>query len=245
MAVYKCKMCGDQLNVSDDMLVCECASCGTVQSVDAPRSAGAGGKSSASALMRRMKMCLEDGDFAAAGRCADKVLDTQPENAQAYLGKLLAAYGCRRLDDLNCADIAFYIDSNYKRAVQFGTPGLKKELERVWQNAKARDQEIRDLEQAREIERQQAARAEENYRRAKRLYDTCMNSRDLEQACALFKSCGDYLDAQSLAETCGRRLQKSQHGKTAKNILWFIVAVFFLIMVSLVFFGVIGACCLM
>ena len=88
-------------------------------------------------------------------------------------------------------------------------------------------------------------RAEENYRRAKRLYDTCMNSRDLEQACALFKSCGDYLDAQSLAETCGRRLQKSQHGKTAKNILWFIVAVFFLIMVSLVFFGVIGACCLM
>lgn len=41
-------------------------------------------------LLKRAFMFLEDGDWESADKYCEKVLDIDPENAQAYLGKLLA-----------------------------------------------------------------------------------------------------------------------------------------------------------
>lgn len=41
-------------------------------------------------LLKRAFMFLEDGDFGSANEYCEKVLDIDPENAEAYLGKLMA-----------------------------------------------------------------------------------------------------------------------------------------------------------
>ena len=44
------------------------------------------------ALLRRAELFLEDGSFSEASEYYDKVLDMEPENADAYLGKVLARF---------------------------------------------------------------------------------------------------------------------------------------------------------
>ena len=71
-------------------------------------------------LLRRAFMFLEDGEWDRADDFCEQVLNQEPENAQAYLGKLMAELRVRRLEDLsNCAQ-PFNNNNNYQRAVRFG-----------------------------------------------------------------------------------------------------------------------------
>ena len=57
------------------------------------------------------------------------MLDIDPENAQAYLGKLMAELKVRRRDELkNCAE-PFDGSGNYQRAFRFGDASLKEQLD--------------------------------------------------------------------------------------------------------------------
>ena len=75
---------------------------------------------SAAPLLRRAFMFLEDGDWAKADDFCEQVLNLDPENAQAYLGKLMAELKVRRQEELPDCAKPFDGSSNYQKAVRFG-----------------------------------------------------------------------------------------------------------------------------
>ena len=86
-------------------------------------------KSAAEPLLTRAFMFLEDGNWKEADKYCEKVLDQDPENAQAYLGKLMAECCVRRKEELKDCRESFDDSSNFKKVVRFGDKQLVDELE--------------------------------------------------------------------------------------------------------------------
>ena len=79
-------------------------------------------------LLKRAFMFLEDGDFESANEYCEKVLDQDPENAEAYLGKLMVNVHARRKGNLaNCGE-SYIHNRNYQKALRFGDESLQSEL---------------------------------------------------------------------------------------------------------------------
>ena len=98
-------------------------------------------------------MFLEDGDFVRADEFCEQVLNVDPENDKAYLGKLMAELRVKTQDRLaDCAE-PFDTKNNYKKIVRFADENLKNtlsgyldaindrnknaEIEKVYQSAKS------------------------------------------------------------------------------------------------------------
>ena len=79
-------------------------------------------------LLKRAFIFLEDGDWSSADEYCEKVLDLDPECAQAYLGKLMAELHIRRQSDLQNCEVDLDSNDNYRRVVRFGDEPLKAEL---------------------------------------------------------------------------------------------------------------------
>ncbi len=92
MELFKCEMCGAPLEVSDSQSIVECEYCGTKQTVHK--------HSDSDPLLKRAYMYLEDGEWKLANKYCEKVLDQNPENAEAYLIKLMAKLWRRRKESL-------------------------------------------------------------------------------------------------------------------------------------------------
>ena len=117
-------------------------------SADAPKAAAketvvvSGGNAAVEPLLKRAFMFLEDGNWQEADTYCEKVLDQDPENAQAYLGKLMAQLHIATKEELpNCATELTQND-NYQKALRFADDALHTMLteanEQIWRrNAKA------------------------------------------------------------------------------------------------------------
>lgn len=101
------------------------------------------GNSSVEPLLKRAFMFLEDGNWASADEYCEKVLDANPENAQAYVGKLMASLHVRRREGLKDIDEPFEGDINYVKAVRFGDEALAKELRGCIEHIKRRNEDAR------------------------------------------------------------------------------------------------------
>ncbi len=88
----------------------------------------ASGGTKINALLRRVSLFLEDGDWDSADEYCEKVLDNDPENAQAYLGKLMAVLKVRKRDDLKNQAEPFDNNVIYKNVQRFGDDTLKAEM---------------------------------------------------------------------------------------------------------------------
>ena len=86
------------------------------------------GAANAASLLRRGELALEDKRWDEAVQYYDRVLDIEPENADAYLGKLLAKYQCTSIERLKTAAKAFDHDTDFNRLLRFGNGALKAEL---------------------------------------------------------------------------------------------------------------------
>lgn len=83
-----------------------------------------------SPTLRRAFILVEDGEWEKADIYFERVLDEEPENAYAYLGKLLVEYHVDSTEQLrNAPDISS--NKLYRRAVQYSDADLKKELQRL------------------------------------------------------------------------------------------------------------------
>lgn len=106
-----------------------------IASVDEPKAAVKetvvvnSGSSSVEPLLKRAFMFLEDREWEEADKYCEKVLDIDPENAKAYLGKLMAECCVRRKEDLKDCQESFDDSSNFKKVVRFGDKQLVDELE--------------------------------------------------------------------------------------------------------------------
>ena len=86
------------------------------------------GNANEESLLKRAFMFLEDGDWSAADEYCEKVLDIDPENVRAYLGKLMAECRACRLEDLQNCEQPFDGSGNYEKVLRFADPKLAETL---------------------------------------------------------------------------------------------------------------------
>ena len=141
----------------------------------------------AAPLLRRSFIFLEDGNWDNADRYCEKVLDIEPECAEAYLGKLMAELHVHKQDDLKNLFIPFDDSNNYQRAIRFADEELKKELTGYIEHINVRNEN---------------ARLEDIYSRAKDILDTDNPESAYKEAAQLFESISEYKDSASLVEKC-------------------------------------------
>ena len=121
MAVFKCKMCGGSLEVSEGMTVCECEYCGTQQTVP---SADNEKKVNLFNRANRLRIASE---FDKAAGIYESIVSEFPEEAEAYWGLCLCKYGIEYVDDPATANKiptchrtsyeSIFNDTNYKAAL--------------------------------------------------------------------------------------------------------------------------------
>ena len=83
-----------------------------------------GGNATVAPLLKRAFMFLEDGNWQEADAYCEKVLDQEPENAQAYVGKLMVELRVRKQADLGRYAKPFEFSDNYRKAIRFGDESL-------------------------------------------------------------------------------------------------------------------------
>jgi len=72
------------------------------------------------ALLQRAFLTIEDGDWAKADALLEKVLNAEPTNAKAYIGKLMIECKIRQEENLpDCGDHTFTDSLNYNKALRF------------------------------------------------------------------------------------------------------------------------------
>ena len=87
-----------------------------------------GGSANVAPLLKRVFMFLEDSNWEEADEYCEKVLDQDPENAQAYLGKLMAELEVRKPEQLADCKTPFDKSINYQKVIRFGDEKLTKTL---------------------------------------------------------------------------------------------------------------------
>ena len=144
------------------------------------------GNANEESLLKRAFMFLEDGDWSTADEYCEKVLDIDPENARAYLGKLMAECRACRLEDLQNCRQPFDGSGNYNKILRFAEPKLietlkgyiahinernehdllererKAEEERLEQERKAEEERLERERKAEEERLEQERKAEED-----------------------------------------------------------------------------------
>ena len=81
-----------------------------------------------SPLLRRAFIFLEDKDFVKANEYAERVLDEDPEDALAYLVKLLVSYKVSKRHELGNLNVSYENNLNYEKIMRYGDEELKREV---------------------------------------------------------------------------------------------------------------------
>jgi len=148
----------------------------------------------ATPLLKRAFMFLEDGDFERADDFLEQVLNQDPENAQAYLGKLMVELRVLRQSDLaNCAN-SFESSRNYQKAMRFADATLAADLKRYIATIKERN-----------AKKAEEARKESLYLGAMDEYKT-NNIPRLQNAIKVFTSLSGYKDSDECVRLCETKI---------------------------------------
>ncbi|MDY6017558.1 MAG: TIR domain-containing protein, partial [Oscillospiraceae bacterium] len=146
-----------------------------------------GGNANIAPLLERAFMFLEDGDWQSADEYCEKVLDIDPKNATAYLGKLLSELRVRNQETLKEQAEPFDYSNNYQKAVRFADAKLKTALAGYIEHINTRNEN---------------ARLDSIYTRAKKAMSSANTESDYKKTAHLFESISEYQDATALANKC-------------------------------------------
>ena len=233
MAVFKCKMCEANLEVSGNTTVVKCEYCGTAQTVPwaeggASGNAAAGSSGKLENLLKRGNLSLEDGKWDDADKYFDRVLDINVEEPRAYIGKLLAENHVRTLEELweSKSWNSVKAMDNYKKAYRFAGDEMKKLLDEYYTKwayreacAKAGSQYTPDIQEAIKLftsiiyyedSEERIARCRRKiYDHAARLMELARSENDFLKAKAEFDSISDYQDANLKSEECAVKAREA------------------------------------
>lgn len=160
------------------------------------------GNANTAPLLKRAFMFLEDSDWKSADEYCEKVLDQDPECAEAYLGKLMAELKVSKKANLkNCA-VPFDDKNNYKKAIRFGDNELVSLLNSYTEYIKERNENDRlcGIYNAAKSAMENAAGGEEA----------------LVNAAEKFNSISGFKDSKELAVRC-RELANTKHNDGIYN----------------------------
>ena len=166
-----------------------------ITSADVPKAAVketvvvSGGNAAVEPLLKRAFMFLEDGNWQEADAYCEKVLDQDPENAQAYLGKLMAELHIATKEELpNCAT-ELTQNGNYQKALRFADDALHMML----------------TESNEQICRRNAKAV---YDRAVEIAKNATSMAEFQNAANMFASIEQFEDAAEKREECQQSAEK-------------------------------------
>ncbi len=134
-------------------------------------------------LIRRAELFLEDGDFERAEDICAQLLSKSPNNAGAYVIRLLAEYKLANENALDDMTENFTVSENYRLAMRYGSEPLR---------ARLKERSNRSL-----------------YRKfTARLNNAGDNERELSAAAADLRTLGNYADAAELAERAEKEIDE-------------------------------------
>ena len=147
----------------------------------------AGSNLNTAPLLKRAFMFLEDGDWDSADEYCEKVLDVDPECAEAYLGKLLSELRVRKQEALKEQAEIFDDSNNYQKVVRFADEKLKREIAGYIEYINTRNKKTR---------------IDSIYIRAKNTMSDARTENAYKEAARLFESISEYQDSAALARSC-------------------------------------------
>ena len=165
-----------------------------ILAADSPKSAAKetvnlSANSSTAPLLKRVFLFLEDGNWAEADEYCEKVLDLDPECAEAYLGKLMAELQVKNQKELAECFTPFEDNANYAKVMRFGNSKLTAMLTECVAT------------QPQKIAYQEALNA------MSLAAKSGQKSKMYRDAGLAFSEIGDFKDAQALAQNCFEKAQ--------------------------------------
>ena len=148
-------------------------------------------------ILKRAFLFLEEGDWVKANAYLEEVLNQNPENGLAYLGKLMIdtqAYTCVELMDLASP---FDENLNYKRCIRYVEKEIAEELKEY--NAYIKERNV--------IVGNATA-----YNEALKLMNNAKSEEDYNRASAIFEKLGNYENAAQLVKECLDRKMRIKFG---------------------------------
>lgn len=152
-----------------------------------PAATAAAGSTGAAPLLERAFLFLEDGKWPDADTYCEKVLDIDPKNAQAYLGKLMAELQVSKRGQLSDCAQPFDKNENYLKILRFGDEALNTELRGY----------IDIINERNETHRKSAI-----YNNACVIMKSAAAQKAFLKGAELFKSISGFRDADALAAQC-------------------------------------------
>ena len=152
-----------------------------------PTAPAAAGSTGAAPLLERAFLFLEDGKWPDADTYCEKVLDIDPKNAQAYLGKLMAELQVQKRGQLSDCAQPFDKNENYLKILRFGDEALNTELRGY----------IDIINERNETHRKSAI-----YNNACVIMKSAAAQKAFLKGAELFKSISGFRDADALAAQC-------------------------------------------
>lgn len=160
------------------------------------------GNANVGTLLKRAFMFLEDGDWTSADEYCEKVLDIDPENAEAYFGKLMAEFKVRRREDLQNLEQSFNNSNNYQKAVRFGSEKLKAELNEYADSVNVRAEN----------------RRKDNVYSAAMQKTLDMSIESYQKAITMFGSISDWKDSEEQIRVCKQKIEEIKSREEAARI---------------------------
>ena len=157
------------------------------------------------ALLRRAFLFLESKDWKSADEYCERVLDAEPENARAYLGKLMAQQQVSKAEDLAECKLPFDESDSYQKAYRFAGSNLKADLDSY---AKV----VRDR-----LHREKIAAL---YDKAEKLAAKAKKPKQCLKAAELYKQAGDYKDAAKKEYECRQKAKVLKKRRTRRRIIF-------------------------
>lgn len=154
----------------------------------------------AAPLLERAFLFLEDGNWKEAWKFCESVLNIEPRNARAYLGKLMAEMHVTSQEDLADCEETFEDNDNFKKVIRFGDEKLSSQLQGYIEHIK---------------ERNENTRLTRIYNRAMLDMEAAGSERAYRSAADMFESISGFMDAGKKAEEC--RLAAQRAGKKARK----------------------------
>ena len=123
------------------------------------------------ALLTRVTLFLEDSEWDKADEFCEQILNRDPKNAEAYLGKLMAELHISQREDLKNCENSFETKNNYKKILRFGDAQLKQELENAiqWIN-KRKETESFEIIYEDAVAAMKSAKTESEYKQAAEMF---------------------------------------------------------------------------
>lgn len=176
-------------------------------------------KTTAAALIKRAFIFAEDTEWSSAAEYCEKALDLDPENAEAYLCKMMVQFHVRTENDLSKLLTPIDNNENYRKVMRYGDDILRKRIQAYNQqiiyciNYRAKDAK---------------------YAPALSAFNTAKTYKEYEELHTVFLALGEHRNSQDLARICEQKALSGRqcYKETSKYNLLLAFASFVVILVA-------------